>query len=324
MTKVRIPAEVLFAAAMLALMLGLSLAFRLPIRLPATNGALFVGIHYLYPLCGLLICTTCAMFGADRRIDSRPLLVALPCFAVVLFVHFHLKLWAPIINPDSFDATYWQVDETLQPLVEFCFWVRLQLLPFVSYGANLYMWSFIALFWLSLCYHALKTPEIFRTLFLAMLFMQGFGGIAYLLAPAVGPFIYQAGLNPHISQSQHYMLLVHDHVLAQGAPWLSANESAVLLTGLGAMPSLHVGSSGLFLWFAARYGRPLLPAYIPLFSYIVINSIASRWHYLIDLPAGLLLAALSIWLAHRIARPQTISIKAAPAPLPDLVPALEL
>lgn len=295
------PVEILFAALMVALLLGFAAIYDLPVRLPVGGGAAFVGIHYLLPLIGLLIWASCATLGNKKK-NAKPLMVALPCYAIVLFVHFHLKLWTPIINPRSYDQVYWSIDQHMRPLVEACFLMRKAMLPIISYDANLYMIGFIMIFYCSFCYHALRTPEVFRKLFLAMLFIQGFGAIAYLIMPAVGPFLFEQGLNPHITETQHYMHDVRQQIEVGGVQWLSLNESDVLMTGLGAMPSLHVGSSFVFLWFAIRHGRVLLPTYVPLFIYIVINAIASRWHYLIDLPVGLALAAFCIWLAHRCTR----------------------
>ncbi|MBA2933326.1 phosphatase PAP2 family protein [Sphingomonas sp. CGMCC 1.13654] len=318
-----LPVEVRFTALMVAVCLGFSLIYRLPIRFPA-SGAGFVGVHYLLPLAGVLLFGLCAM-ASGRASGMRHFLLALPCYTIVLFVHFHLKLWAPVINPQNHDAFYWSVDQQLRPLVDACFAIRRALFPIVSTDTNLYMIGFILLFYGSFCYHALRTPAHFRTLFLAILFMQGLGALFYLAAPGVGPFLFEPGLNPHITEAQHYMYQVHQQVDAGGAAWLAANEQDYLMTGLGAMPSLHVGSSFVFLWFAIRHGRVLLPTYVPLFGYIVINAIASRWHYLIDLPAGLALAGVSIWLAHRVLRNETRGEKAQEAPRArregDLVPA---
>lgn len=189
-------------------------------------------------------------------------------------------------------------------MIDICFAIRKVILPIVSYEANLYMTGFMILFYVSFCYHALRTPHVFRRLFPAMLFIQGLGAITYLIMPAVGPFLFEQGLNPHIAEAQHYMNGVRQQVASGGGQWLSLHESEYLMTGVGAMPSLHVGCSFVFLWFAIKHGRALLPAYVPLFAFIVINSIASRWHYLIDLPVGLALACFSIWLAHRCTRPK--------------------
>lgn len=34
--------------------------------------------------------------------------------------------------------------------------------------------------------------------------------------------------------------------------------------------------------------------------FIVVFSVALRWHYLVDLPAGLLLAAAAVWTVDRV------------------------
>lgn len=100
-----VPVEVTFTALMLAVLLGLSAIYGLPIRMPAAGGAEFVGIHYLLPLIGLLIWTVCVRIGT-RTSNLRTIVVALPCYTGVLFVHFHLKLWTPIINPQRYDNLY--------------------------------------------------------------------------------------------------------------------------------------------------------------------------------------------------------------------------
>ena len=96
---------------------------------------------------------------------------------------------------------------------------------------------------------------------------------------------------------------------------MRANGGTHITVGLAAMPSLHTGGSFLFLLFAWRHARQLLPFYLPLFGFIVIDSVASRWHYLADVPVGLALAWGSAALAARITRSEGAALDpAAPAP----------
>ena len=67
------------------------------------------------------------------------------------------------------------------------------------------------------------------------------------------------------------------------------------------MPSLHAGGSYLFVVFAWRHCRWIAPLPIAMFSFICIAAIASRWHYLIDLPAGMLLAWGCAMLGEKVA-----------------------
>lgn len=291
--------EVGFTLAMVALVAGISWSFGLPFSLPSGERAAFVGIHYLYPLVGLCLWACFAVVGQRRTLLST-FLIALPCYAVVLVCHFNLKLWGPHINPALWDWLYWDMDGALRPLVEACFAVRRAIAPVIPLESNLYMISFIGMFYISFCYHALRTPEHFRTLFLAALFFQGIGAIAYLLMPALGPFLYEAGVEPLQTGAQQSMLGAYHENVAGGASWIAVNGGTHITVGLAAMPSLHTGGSFLFLLFAWRYGRVLLPLYLLLFGFIALDAVASRWHYVIDIPVGMALALSCAWLAERL------------------------
>ena len=315
-----VPVEIVFTSAMVLIMSILSVVFNLPVRLPTSGGATFLGFHYLLPLLGVGAWAVCALFG-QRSDLLRVFLIAVPCYFVVLLVHFNIKLWVPHINPTTYDAAYWKIDQALRPLVDGCIVARRHLAVFVPFGANLYMYGFIALFYLSFCFHAVRTPAVFRHLVLSALVFQGLGTIGYLVAPALGPFVFEQGASPFATQAQDLMLRVHDRSIAGGPQWLAQNGADALMMGLGAMPSLHAGGSFLFLWFAYRHARVLLPTYVPIFVFILVAAISSRWHYLVDLPIGIALAVVSIRLAETWCRdPQAADEGSvvAPAPIGDL------
>jgi hypothetical protein len=52
------------------------------------------------------------------------------------------------------------------------------------------------------------------------------------------------------------------------------------------MPSLHAAAAWVFLHFARKSLKYLLVPYVPFFCGIIIEAVASKWHYLIDLPVG--------------------------------------
>jgi len=297
--------EVVIAAAALATMLGLSVGFHLPIVLPSGERAGFVGVHYIYPLIGIVLMGLTTSIRAPREIAQR-FLLAVPCYAAVLFAHFNMKLWIPYLNPTRYDAVYWQVDQLLRPLVTFSMVVREALTPLIPYQANAYMIVFIAMFYLSFIYHALKTPEQFVPLILSVLILQFLGSLFYMAAPAIGPFIYEAGVNPIITQGQQGMLGFYRQSLAHGPGWLAAHGGEGFTAGLAAMPSLHAAGAFLFFLFAWRHARRLVPIYALALAYILIAAIASRWHYLVDIPAGIALAWVSHMLADRLASSRSI------------------
>jgi hypothetical protein len=297
----RFRAEALFTAAMLAIMFALSLLFGLRVHVPTGGLVSFVGIHYLYPLLGVGIWGIFALLGQKRQL-AQTFFIALPCYALVLLAHFNIKLWLPFINPAQYDPIYWAVDQHFHVLIDACMATRRLIAPVVPLDSNFYMTGFIALFYLSFCYHALWTPDRFRSLFLAALVFQGLGGLSYLLFPALGPFVYESGLNPTTGAAQQAMLGMHEQLIQGGAEWLAQHGAPMLTAGLAAMPSLHAGGSFLFYLFAFKHGRPLMPLYTLIVGFILIEAVATRWHYLVDLPVGIALAWFSIRVAERLVR----------------------
>lgn len=312
-----LPPEILIAGAMLAVMFLLSAVFRLPIISPSENRAVFVGIHYIYPLIGVALLGI--TFLAGKRDIAMSFFIALPCYVAILFAHFNIKLWIPHINRAMYDDFYWKTDQIVRPIVDACDYIRENIFVFIPYESNFYMIAFIALFYISFLYHAIKTPTHFRTLVVAVLLVQSLGALAYLAAPAIGPFIYETGVDPTITPGQLGMLEFYRNSVAEGPAWIARHGSTHFTVGLAAMPSLHAAGAFLFFLFARKHGRILLPSYSIILFFILVTSVASRWHYVIDVPAGLLLAWGCLWLAERII---VVAKEEANEPTGHIVPAI--
>lgn len=304
----RLPFEVWFTATLLAVTVLLGRANGLPFSLPSGGGAAFVGVHYLYPLIGLAVWAY-IVGRSGRQSPGATFFIALPCYALVLLAHFNLKLWIPDLNPALFDAQYWAIDEALHPLVETCMALRRSLGWAIPLGSNFYMYGFIALFYLSFTVHALGPKGKFRALVIAALLFQGLGALSYLIAPALGPFLYERGVEPMADHAQQALLATYQAHVAGGSAWVALNGSKALLIGLAAMPSLHAGGSFLFLLFALRHDRRLVWVMLPLWAFISVDAIANRWHYLVDLPAGMLLAWLSVRAGEAIAEVSAVPLR---------------
>lgn len=294
-----IPPEIGIAGLMLLAMWLLSVAFGLPIMVPSGERAEFVGIHYIYPLIGVAVLGVLTLIAGKREV-AKGFLVALPCYVAILFAHFNVKLWIPHVNPMLFDDFYMSVDRSLQPLVDFCMFARAQLFGFIPYESNFYMTSFIGMFYCSFLYHAIRTPEQFRPLVIAVLLLQSLGGLSYLVAPAIGPFLYEAGIDPTIGSGQHHMLDFYRQSVANGPDFIARQGGTNFTVGLAAMPSLHAAGAFLFFLYARKHAPLLVPLYAVVLVFILVTAVASRWHYLIDLPAGMALAWACIRIAEHI------------------------
>jgi membrane-associated phospholipid phosphatase len=132
----------------------------------------------------------------------------------------------------------------------------------------------------------------------AVLYALSFLG--YLFLPARGPIIELASEFGAPLQGGMFHTLVVRSIDSLGGPH-------------GAFPSLHVGATFLVVWFDLRHNNLLRGLiYVPLLALIAIATIVLRYHWVVDLIAGVLLALLSNYLAPRLLQ-RWRSRKAVPA-----------
>lgn len=288
--------------------LGLSVWLGTPFVIPDERIRIYLGFRYAVPvaMAGIFFALPLLVRrqrGADipsiaREMGWSAAFVAI--FTAVMWLHFHIKMWIPLINPRRYDDFYQSIDVALAPLIDAITAVRTFIDAHLS-GVDLwYLAVFMGMFFVSLSYHIIWDRTGFRRVYLATLVTQSLGALAYLIAPAVGPFLYAGGPNHMATASQTGMWAAYNALLANGPVWLESFGQSYFNAGLAAMPSLHAGAAWVFVWYAFAHRTRLKWFYIPAYAWILIEAVVSRWHYVIDLPAGILLAALSIWIANRL------------------------
>lgn len=296
--------EWIVAEALLLLTLFFQYILQAPLQWFSISSLTFVETNYLLPF-GLLciwIVLPIPFFRQKRswlqvvqRLGQQ--LGDVVCFTLILWLHFHIKLWIPLIHPVSYDQIYEAIDRNcfswLDPIIAW----RSHLTQ-IEWVNHLYVNLFIGMFLCSFVIHNLRGRSEFRRVFLASLLVQAMGAISYLIAPAVGPFLYHSSANAWTGEVEGYLYNIRLDMLAGGIDWLKANTGQYLACGLAAMPSLHVAASFVFLHYAWRHCRWLTLLYGPAFAWIIFEAMASRWHYAIDLVAGMALACGSIALAN--------------------------
>ena len=308
-SKVRLPIELTIALGFLLVTLIVALAFGLPFNLPSSERASFVGVHYLYPLVAVGIWATIMIFTRGAAV-SVVFFTALPSYAIVLVCHFNLKLWIPHINPILWDDFYWWTDQAIRPLINGMIAARQALDFAIPLDGNFYMLGFIAMFYLVFIYTSFKQPQQFRELIIAIICLQIIGSVGYLLAPALGPFLYETGVEPQSTSAQLSMLQAWKANAGGGPTWLAAEGGRQLTVGLAAMPSLHTGASFLFLMFAIKRSPVLTGLLAPLFLFIAVDAVANRWHYFLDLPVGMACAMLALYLARKLTNSSPVLVRA--------------
>jgi hypothetical protein len=245
-----------------------------------------------------------AVFG--RRLFDDYYLLAL--FIFVIYVHFNIKMWVPVVNPALYDDTYFAIDQALRPFIDLFAWLRglgARVIPATDIW---YQAGFFAVFVLSYLTHSIGDRRWHYHNMIGLLLIEMVGPLSYLLAPAVGPFIFEQGPNVLATNAELTMYEVYKQVLSGGAAWVSAHGGQYFAQPLAAMPSLHVGATFVIVYYAVKARQWVSPLAVFAFAWIVIESVVARWHYLIDLPVGLLLAAGVILVTNRLCRARQMEI----------------
>ncbi|MBI3408031.1 MAG: phosphatase PAP2 family protein [Planctomycetes bacterium] len=158
--------------------------------------------------------------------------------------------------------------------------------------------AFIPYIYVTITLNCIGQPLLKRYQFLTgWVFLYAISYLGYLFLPARGPVI----LHEHEYAVQ----------LSGGFFYQSVRDGVEATGGLqGAFPSLHVGGSLYLCLFELRENRLRGLVYLPLVLLIYAATLVLRYHYVIDLVAGTVLAALCLplgrsavtrWLAKRVA-----------------------
>lgn len=231
---------------------------------------------------------------------------------LVMYFHFNLKMWVPLINPARFDAAYIETDRWLAPAIETFRWLRGLAPADWPWFDQLYQLGFVLMFVISFAVLAVSRDRHYPNFVLGIMLVLVIGGFAYLVAPAVGPFLYEDGMNAAATQAQAGMWQVYGAVVDEGAPWIAANGSEYFTGALAAMPSLHIAHATVMTWYMHRSRLIVRWPFLLILLFLIVESVAARWHYLIDIPAGLLVAAAAVLIADRLCADADSGAPAAP------------
>ncbi len=112
--------------------------------------------------------------------------------------------------------------------------------------------------------------------------------IGYILFPAVGPRYAMEKLYSVPLQGSFMTDFVRDTLNA-----LEHNKR-------DCMPSGHTQIALMALCLSYRYGRPVFYVFLPIVSGLILSTVYLRYHYVVDLFAGALLAAGCLIIAPRL------------------------
>lgn len=269
-------------------------------RWPDLSSFAFAYGHYLGPLIPLfLLCAVSLLSGRVIMKRNGALDLVFLCRVAVVFsaavmLHFNLKLWAPLINPTNYDEIFWSLDQAHPLPLDVVMALHEQVTGTLPLMANPYHDLFVLMFVVSFTLHGVKGRESFEQLMTATVVVLVLGGFSYAVAPAIGPFIFDQSEFSGLAHQQGVMHWFHTVFVQTNGEYF---EPALFTAMPAAMPSLHLANSVVFFLFAWRCFRTLAWPYGLLVLYFAVEAVGLRWHYLIDIPMGVILG----WGAFRIA-----------------------
>ncbi len=152
-----------------------------------------------------------------------------------------------------------------------------------------------------------KSTQVQHELALLVTIVFGVGHLTYLLVPGFGPFRHLEGSFQHQLSGPVFWQCVQHAVGAGG-------------TRTDIFPSLHTAVPTALTLFSLRHRklgpyRVLAPLMLLVTPQIVLATLFLRWHWLLDVVAGLTLATVAFLVATRVAAWETrrrVALGAAP------------
>ena len=278
------------------LLLGYLVAIFVALMLGTGNNRPACMVHVAVDLGGFLFVLTLVRLPVLRPNSATcSLLYRFAIMATLLGTFFQLREILPAVSPAAFDAQIYAFDTRVFG-VEPSLWLD----RYVSSTTTEWFAFLYFLYFLVLTVHVLpmlffwqpeeKELARFGVGFL-MIFLSAH--LLYMVVPGWGPYWYLKGVFQHELQGPVFWPLVRETVDAGGAQ-------------KDIFPSLHTAVPTYIAIFSFRQRRLLPFKYSwPVMAFvatqIIVATLLLRWHYLVDVVAGLTLAVTASVLGQRIA-----------------------
>jgi hypothetical protein len=225
------------------------------------------------------------------------LLYRLALFGAVLGSFFQFQYLLPTASARSLDAQIYALDLRIFGFEPSVSWDR-----FVTPATTEWFAFFYYGYFILLAAHVIpfmlfaRDTKLLGEFSLGIISVFCVAHVTYLVVPGFGPYAYLA---PHFTHplSGHYW-------------WRLVKETVDAVDGRARtdiFPSLHTAAPTFLALFSYRHraSRPFCFTWMPMAFFvtqIILATMFLRWHYLIDICAGLTLASLSILFATRASR----------------------
>jgi len=246
----------------------------------------------------LVFCVTTLVIvrgGLLRHALFAPLMYRVAIYGTVQLSYFFFASFLPIVNPHAVDWHLYGLDNAL-----FGFEPAMAMDALMNTFTSEWFAFFYFGYFFVLAIHvipillAMRNRRVLNEFALGLLCVFCLGHTVYMLVPGYGPYKAMAG--------------EFDHALPSGM-WVDTVMAMVASGGAqkDIFPSLHTAAPFFIALFSYRHRRSLpfrFTWFITLFFSlnIIIATMFLRWHYVIDVVAGLLLASFALFASVRLTR----------------------
>ena len=162
-------------------------------------------------------------------------------------------------------------------------------IPWVSDLMSVCYFLFLPYLAISMLWYLFSQIEIAKRFYAGLFSLYGIGFLGYVTVPAAGPYL---------AMTDRFLQPIE-------GGWLTSVNASLISAGSNGtdvFPSLHCAVSCYILFFDRRYKLWRYRLYFLPCVGLWISTIYLRYHYLIDLIAGFILAVFCLWLAFKIHR----------------------
>ena len=213
-----------------------------------------------------------------------------PFFGIAL-LYETLHDLTPLLRPHIVDGTLLAIDRAVFG-VDVSYWLGLHATPLLT---RVMVWCYASYFvspaLLASVIYFTGDRALFRDLLLAGVLCAVLGYTGYLLVPAVGPYVYEADLFPTRLPGGG----AETHVFIRAIDDLKG-------VARDCFPSLHTAHTTVVLAFSWRFRRAVFWCFLPIALGLYVSTVYLRMHYVVDVAAGFVTAAIAVGLAPRINR----------------------
>ena len=235
---------------------------------------------------GLLIVNVFVILASLYRKSSTFWRLRLGYYIVAMNIAFQqMRTAIPALRHGSADANLEAIDKWLigeTPSLFLQNWLQ----PLLSDIMSFCYFLFIPYLAVSMLWYLFSPLHVAKRFYAGLFSIYSIGFLCYLAVPAAGPYIAMADrfLKP-----------------IQGG-WLTTVNATLISAGSNGtdvFPSLHCAVSCYILFFDRRFKPWRYYIYLLPCAGLWISTLYLRYHYLIDLIAGFMLAFFGLWLAFR-------------------------